>query len=98
MPALGHKYICGLDVTMDNTFRVSCIERIRNLDGQRQCSVGLQWSACNTVLQGEPVQKLHDNERLTIVLADFVDRADVGVLSNLKFQGGPWRGSGIMAP
>ena len=29
------------------------------------------------MLQGHAIQKLHGNERMTIVLADFVDRADV---------------------
>ena len=50
-------------------------------------------SACNTVLQSQPVQKLHGNERLIAVLADFVDRADVRVI-----QGGSVRGIADLAP
>ena len=32
------------------------------------------------MLQGQPVKKLHGDERLAVLLADVVDRADIGVI------------------
>ena len=32
------------------------------------------------MLQRHAVQKLHDDERLAVLLADFIDRADIGMV------------------
>ena len=43
-------------------------------------SLGLQRPARDAVLQRHAVQKLHGDERLAVLLADVVDRADVGMV------------------
>jgi hypothetical protein len=41
--ALGYKDISRLAVAMDDALGVGCLERIRNLDAERQQGAGLQW-------------------------------------------------------
>ena len=78
--ALGHENVCGLDVAVDDSFRVGCIERIGNLDGEREDQLCFHWPACDAVLQRQAVQKLHDDEWLPVLLSDFMDGADVGMV------------------
>ncbi len=78
--SLGNKDVRGLDVAVKDALGVGSIQRIGNLDGQRQNQLGFKGTAGNAVLQGEAVQKLHGDERLSIVLGDFVDGADVGMV------------------
>src|SRR5208283_4501529 len=78
--ALGEEDVRGFDVAMDDASSVSGVQCVRNLDGERQNQLGFHRTPRDAVLQCQPVQKLHGNERMTIVLADFVDRADVGVV------------------
>ena len=80
MPALGDKYVCGLDVAVDDSFGVRRIQCVRNLNPQLQHFLKRERLAGNAMLQRLPVEKLHRNERLTVVLADFVDGANVGMV------------------
>src|ERR1035441_3596993 len=61
---------------------MGCVERIRNLDGQRENQFGFHRSPRNAVLQRQPVQKLHGDERLLATLADVVNGADVGMIES----------------
>jgi hypothetical protein len=77
MPVPGYKNVRRLDVAVNNTFGVGRIQRVGDLDGEREKGLHFYRSAGDTVLQSHPVQKLHGNERTTVVLADFVDGADI---------------------
>ncbi len=55
--------------------RIQCV---RNLNPQLQHLLKRQRLAGNAMLQRHAVEKLHDNEGLTVVLADFVDGANIG--------------------
>ena len=72
--------VCGLDVAMDNAFGVSSIQSTRNLDCQRQKSLGFHGTPRNAVLQRHAVQKLHGDERLAILFVNLVNRANVGMV------------------
>ena len=87
--ALGNKQVRRFDVPVDNAFGVCCVQRVRNLDGQRQDQFGFHRSASNAVPQRHAIQELHGNERLPIVLADLVDRANVGVVQGGSGAGFP---------
>ncbi len=49
-------------------------------DRQRQNYFRLHAAAPHPVLQRQAVQKLHGDERLAVVLANFVDGADIGMV------------------
>jgi hypothetical protein len=80
VPALGHKDICGLDVAVDDAFGVRGIQCVPNFDPQFQRLLQRQGLAGNSFLQRLTVETFHGNKRLAIVLADFVDGANVGMV------------------
>ncbi len=80
MAALGYKNVGGFDVAVDDALRMRRVQSIGDLDGQRDHGFVIQGLARNQMLQGHAVQKLHGNEGVLIVLADFVDRANVGMI------------------
>ena len=65
---------------MNDAFRVSRVERVGNLDSQRQQRFGFERTPCDAVLQGHAVQELHHDERLISVPSDLMDRADVWMI------------------
>src|SRR5580658_10588450 len=87
MPAFGHEDVGRLDVPVDNTRAVSGIERIRNLNSERHYLVHLHRLAANLTLEGQPVQKLHDDEWLLSLLADLVNGTDVGMIESRRGAG-----------
>src|SRR5208282_2786893 len=73
----GHKKVCWLDVSMDYALCVCCPKRIANLNRQFQHFLERKRLARNAMFEGLPVEKLHRNERLTFVFADFIDGANI---------------------
>src|ERR1700734_2041922 len=64
------------------------VEAVGDLDSEGQNELCLHWPASDWMLQSQAVQKLHDDERLTCVLSDFMNGADVGMIqcrSGLRF-------------
>jgi hypothetical protein len=80
MATFRHEDICRLDVTMDDALPVRRIERVRYVNSQRQHSFNLYRSRRNPMLQSYPVEKLHGDERLTVLLVDVINRANVRVV------------------
>ena len=80
MPALGDKDVCRLDVTMNDVSSVSGIQRISNVDCEREKNFRFQRTPGDPVLQRNAIQKLHDDEGLVSALSNLVDRADVGMV------------------
>src|ERR1700751_1778926 len=78
--ALRHEDVCWLDIPVDDSCRVSGIERVGDLDAKRQDGIDLQRLATDAVFERRAIQKLHRNKRLTILLPDFIDRAYVGMV------------------
>src|SRR5262249_47994438 len=63
-------------------FRVCCIERVGNLDGNCKKDFGFQGTSSDLVLQRDAIQKLHGDECLPVLVVNFVDSADVGVVES----------------
>src|SRR5262249_24579190 len=78
--ALGHEDVCRLDVPMNNACRVSRVESVGDLNSQTQQRFGLNRTSGDAMLQRQAVQKFHDDEWLTFMLPDFVDRANIGMV------------------
>jgi hypothetical protein len=77
MTPLGHENVRRFDVSVNDASGVSGIECVRDLDSERQHSLDLHWISANAVLQRHAVEILHDDEGLTFMLADLIDRVDV---------------------
>src|SRR5215470_16038798 len=84
MPALRHEDVRGFDVAVDDVFRVSSVQRVRNLDPERENQVDLYRTPRDKVLQRAPIQKLHGDECLPILLANVVDGADVRMVQSRR--------------
>src|SRR6185369_4349032 len=80
--ALSDKEICRLDVPVNDPSGVSRVQCIGDVDGEWQKDFHFQRTPSDAVLQGRAVQKLHRDKRMTIVLANFVDRTDVRVVES----------------
>jgi hypothetical protein len=70
----------GLDAAMNDALAVRGIESVGDLDANVQELLQLDWATPDGVLQGHSIEVLHGDERTTVVLADFVDGADIGVV------------------
>ena len=80
MAAIGDEKIGGLDVAMDDAFGVRGVERVGDFDAEIEQRFHIEGPAGNAVLQRHAVEKFHDDEGASIVLADFVDGADIGMI------------------
>ena len=78
--ALGDEDIGGLDVAMNNVLGVRRFERVRDFDGQSEKQAGFERAEGDAVFQRRAFQKLHRDKGLVVVLSDFVDGADVGMV------------------
>jgi hypothetical protein len=61
---------------------VSRVERIGDLDTQRDHGFNVQWPTRNAMLQRQSVQKLHDDEGLPVLVINLVNSADVGMIQS----------------
>src|SRR3984885_11709844 len=80
MSALGDKDVRGLDVAADDAFCMGCVERIRDLDGEGQDQFRLHRTSRYAMLQRQPIEKLHSDEGLSLLVINLVDRADVRMI------------------
>ena len=80
MTTLGNEDVRRLDVPMHDLFRMCGIERVGHFDGQREQGLGVHGLARDAMLQRHPVQKLHGDKRLAVLLANVVNGADVGMI------------------
>ena len=69
-----------LDIAMNNAFGMRRDQRIRHLDRDLEQLLHLHGFAMQPLLQALPLQLLHDDEGVPVVIVDFVNRADVGMV------------------
>src|SRR5258708_3634126 len=65
--ALGDEEVGGLNVAVNDSCGVSSIERICNFNRERQKHLRLERAPGDAVVQCPPIQKLHGDERATIM-------------------------------
>ncbi len=80
MAALGDKNVCRFDVAVDDTFGVSYVEAVRDLDTEIEDGVHFHRPPADAVLQRDTVQILHHDVGLPVFLPDLVNRANVWVI------------------
>jgi len=89
LTSIRHEDVCGLDVPVDDSFRVGGIQSIGNLDAQIEHRLDLHRLATDSVPQCLPLQQFHGDEASSIGLVDLVDRADVRVVQRGRSLGFP---------
>ncbi len=72
--------LAGFDVPVNDPLLVRRIQRVGDLDRHVEQRLNLERLPLDQVPEGLPFQQLHGNEWLAFVLADLVDRADVGMV------------------
>ena len=72
MPALRDEDVRGLDVAMDDAFRVRGVKRVGEFGPKVEHDVGRATRA-DAIAQRLAFEILHDDEKLSIVLADFMN-------------------------
>src|SRR5436309_722036 len=77
LAALRDEDIGGLDIAVNDSFRVRSVQRVRNLNGEVEERLGFERLPCGPVLERLALQQLHGDKRLAFVLIDVVDGADV---------------------
>ncbi len=86
VPARADKNICRLDVAVNNSAGMRCIQRVGNLDAEIEQLIELQRTALDAVLEGLALQQLHGDKVLAIGDVNFMDGADVWIIQR---RGGP---------
>ncbi len=77
---LGHKDVCRLNVTVNDSLAVGGSESVRHLNSPFEHLFQRQGLAGDAVLQRGAFHEFHGDKRLTVLLADLVDGADVGMV------------------
>ena len=69
-----------LDIAMNDALGVRSRQRVRNLNTHIEQLVDVHGFAPDTLPQALPLQLFHDDERMAVMILDFVDGADAGVI------------------
>ena|SRR5437588_2554286 len=78
LSAAGDEDVSRLDIAMDDTFGMSRIERVRQLDREFEQQISGQWLATKSALQRLTLEQFHGEEISTLV--DFIDVANVWMI------------------
>src|ERR1700722_17410251 len=78
--APGNEDIGRLDVAMDDTFAVRGVERVGDLNRERHQGIDCERAPRDLVLERGAIHEFHDDEGAALVLANVVERADVGMV------------------
>ena len=69
---------------MHNAFGVGGIERVCDFDGERKKSLDLHGTSADPVLERCALEQLHGDEGLSVLIADVMDGADVGMVQSRR--------------
>ena len=90
--------VLGFDIAVDDACRVRGVQRGGDLGAEVEGGVQAQRTGGEPIFQRRALEILHDDERPLVLLADVVDRADVGVVQRrrrLRFAREPAQRLGI---
>src|ERR1700685_1117800 len=69
---------------MNDSLGVRGVERVGDFDGEIKKYIEIKGTAADAMLQRRALHVFHADEHTAFVLADFVDRADVGVIQSRR--------------
>ena len=79
LAAIGDENIRRFDIAVNDAFRVRRVERVGDVDRERQQLLERQRIAVDRFLERSAFEQLQNEKRFPVVFADLVDRADVRV-------------------
>ena len=80
LPVVCYEDICRLYVTMDDALRVSSLKSISRLYGVVEKGFEFDWSVADDLGERAALKPFHHDELLSIVLANFVNGANVRMI------------------
>ena len=80
MSATRDKNVCRLDIAMDDAAGVCRVERIGDLDAEREQLLNGHGVATDFLLQRYAIEELHGDEGPPVVLAYVIDGADIRMI------------------
>src|SRR5258708_19060145 len=80
MPALGHEDVRGLDIAVNNSLGVGCVERVGNFDSEIKQALQLDSRAQDQIPESLALQIFHHQKQSSLVLSDFVNGANIGMI------------------
>ena len=89
MTSVRDEDVRGLDVAMDDAFRMCRVESLGNLDAQIEHRLDLHRLACDPVPERLTLQQFHGDEGSPIGLVNLVDREDIRVVQSGRSLGLP---------
>jgi hypothetical protein len=72
--------VAGLDVAVNDASAVRAVQSVCDVEREPQQFVRRHPAGCQGVFQRPTLEPLHRNERLAVMFANLVDRADGGVI------------------
>src|SRR5690349_14593102 len=82
LPFRRDHHVVRLDVAMNDADGVSCREGFGKLTGNGECLIARQWFACDDGSESLAFHVLHRDVAVSIVFADFVNRANVRMIES----------------
>ena len=82
MTSISHEDVRGFNVTMNDSFDVSGVERVGDLNGEREQNVQFHGAISDGMLQSLAFQKFHGNKTYAVMFTNFVNCADVRVVKS----------------
>jgi hypothetical protein len=79
----GHEDICRFDVAVNDPFRMRVCERSA-ICSPCCCTVATGNPSAGSVAERVPINQLHHDERLIVVVLDLVHRADAGMVQSRR--------------
>jgi hypothetical protein len=80
LAALGDENVRRLDIAMHDSLRVRGGERLSHMDRNLEQLLQFHRLAMDELFQALALQLLHHDERMALVIIDFVDRANAGMV------------------
>jgi len=75
--SLGYENVGGLNIAMNDSFRMRGVQCVCNLIREPEQDIHLDRLLGDELLQGNSVQKLHHDEELSTVLRNLMDRTNI---------------------